>query len=379
MLKRQYIFFITGMLALYTSMTCFHKSGSENKVQAKTQTESAEYSFSNVKPEEIQKPAAEKNAVTGKGVLPDKFLSFLERLKSADDLFAEMPVPLPAYTRGIYLTNPVGMNAATLSAYIKSCKKYKLNTIVLDVQSKMPPRKHIAMIKAAGIFPVARVVVFDLGLKTRKPNEAHVQKILNFIDRSAAVGFQEVQLDYIRYADERAMQLLPLKEKYAVIGSLLERAAKKAEDNDIQLSADVFGRITLNKNDHIGQKVENFGKHVHTLYPMVYPSHYYGDKYRMNNPYATVKEGIANTKQRIPNRRVVAYIQGFNMKVKQTGLTLSEYVLKQMKAVDDAKGDGWVVWNARNDYKTTYAAHSRYFSATEKKAAGKAVTSQPGT
>lgn len=370
MLPRQYVFFLAGMLALYTSMTCFHRPTPEAKSQEHAQTaeKSAEYSFSNVKPQDLPKPAsAEKGAGAQKSVLPGKFLNFLERLKNADDLLAEMPVPLPVYTRGIYLTNPVGMSASSLAAYIKACQKYKLNTIVLDIQNKIPPRKHIGMIKAAGIFPVARVVVFDLGLKTRKPNEAHVQKILSYIDKAATIGFQEVQLDYIRYADERAMQLLPLKEKYAVIGSLLERAAKKAEENDIQLSADVFGRITLNKNDHIGQKVENFGKYVHTLYPMVYPSHYYGDKYRMNNPYATVKEGIANTKQRIPHRRVVAYIQGFNMKVKQTGLTLSEYVLKQMKAVDDAKGDGWVVWNARNDYKTTYAAHSRYFSADQKK------------
>ena len=48
------------------------------------------------------------------------------------------------------------------------------------------------------------------------------------------------------------------------------------------------------------------------------------------------------------------------MKIKQSGLDLPQYVLKQFFAVDDAQGDGYVVWNARNDYSATWKALQEY-------------------
>ena len=44
------------------------------------------------------------------------------------------------------------------------------------------------------------------------------------------------------------------------------------------------------------------------------------------------------------------------MKVQQTGLSLKDYIKKQLLATADADGDGWVIWNARNDYSTSYLA-----------------------
>ncbi|MES0491781.1 MAG: putative glycoside hydrolase [Leptospirales bacterium] len=265
-------------------------------------------------------------------------------------------IPLPDYIRGIYLTNNTSMSASRLKEFIGQAKKYNINTFVMDVQNKMVPKENVLMIKRAGIFPVARVVVFLGGLKTDKPSEKYLDKIIAIIDRAARQGFQEVQLDYIRYADEPRLQKLSLTYKYKVINSILERAQAKANERAIYLSADVFGRITLNKHDHIGQKLENFSKYIDTIYPMLYPSHYNGDPGRMSNPYKTVREGVRNSLARCGNTRVVAYIQGFGMKVKETGLSLSEYIRLQMKGVDDAGGHGWIIWNAKNSYSISYAA-----------------------
>ena len=89
---------------------------------------------------------------------------------------------------------------------------------------------------------------------------------------------------------------------------------------------------------------------------MVYPSHYNHDPYRTNHPYFTIREGVEKSKNRIPSTKVIPYIQGFKMKIDGTALTFKDYIKKQIIATADAGGDGWIIWNARNDYSVSYTA-----------------------
>ncbi|MDH5717181.1 MAG: putative glycoside hydrolase [Spirochaetia bacterium] len=295
--------------------------------------------------------------------------SFLDYLEKNDNyksskakvvIEKNLYVPLPKYTKGIYLHNFTGLSAEKLKTFINKAKENDLNTFVIDVQKKMIPKENIDLVKKAGIFPVARVVVFEGGLKKKTPDLNYIKHIVQLIEDSAIQGFQEVQLDYIRYADIPELLSLPLKYKYDVISSILKMAKQKANELGILLSADVFGRITLNTHDHIGQKLENFAVYMDTLYPMVYPSHYTNDPARISNPYGTVKEGVLNSKQRLSNTRIVAYIQGFDMKIDSSKLTMDEYIKSQIEAVRDAKGDGWIIWNPRNQYEPSFTAMRKF-------------------
>lgn len=262
----------------------------------------------------------------------------------------------PAYMKGIYITNSVVRNAKRLESFIKQAKNYGINTFVIDIQPKMPAKKNITLVTDAGLYVVARLVVFPDGMKSKRPPKGHAKRMGEKIQDAAYQGFQEVQLDYIRYADTVAVSRLSLSYKYNVIDRLLKELRETSTKAGVKLSADVFGRITINHDDHIGQKLENFATYTDALYPMLYPSHYLRDKKRMSNPYFTVKEGVKAAKERLSDTKVIAYIQGFSYNVSYSGLSLSEYVKKQMNAVKDAKGDGWVIWNPRNVYKASYAA-----------------------
>ncbi len=363
----QGVLLILGSLFLYSSMTCMYMplqtspaETTQSKVIVDRHEPAAEtqktQTFANKADNIFQTKAIEEK---------QQFWNFMAQLRHSKQPRANVIVERtirvsePGYTRGIYLSNNSGNSVKRMKAFIKQARAHNINTFVIDVQPRMPKQSILAMVRKAGIYPVSRVVVFEGGLKTRTPSAKHINKVLSAVRRSASAGFLEAQLDYIRYADYKSLRRLSLKYKYSVIEGILSRARQVADSSGIKLGADVFGRITLNNNDHIGQRLENFAKYMHVIYPMVYPSHYTGDSFRISKPYHTVKEGIFKSKQRIKTSRIVAYIQGFTWRVDRSGLSLSEYVRKQMRACEDAGGDGWVIWNPRNAYAASYNAMRR--------------------
>jgi hypothetical protein len=356
------------MVSLYSSMTCLRtgtvqaqdKKALSGVVQTKANGETL-HLFANAGPG-VRAEAADTKPANFRSALGGgkSVVAFLHKLRDYEMSLAHFPIKRPDFIKGIYLTNATAVNTKSLSHFVEQSKKHGINAMVIDAQGKALSAEQMSLIKSSGIYPIARIVCFDLGLKQRIPDPHHLNKIMAAIERAAKSGYREIQLDYIRYADKRDMQRLPLKFKYDQIATVLARARKLADSLGVELGADVFGRITLNKNDHIGQKLELFGQYVHNLYPMVYPSHYYGDAEKIANPYGTVKEGVASSKERIPKTRIIPYVQGFAMKIKTSGLSLPQYVLKQFFAVDDANGDGYVVWNARNDYSATWKALKEY-------------------
>ena len=268
-----------------------------------------------------------------------------------------LEVPLPDYTRGVYIANPIAQSKQKMQYFIEKAAQYQLNTFVIDVQKRMVPREIVDMVKIANVFPVARVVVVEGGLKQKNFSKQRIDKTMKLIEDASAQGFHEVQLDYIRYADIDNLLNLPLSYKYNVIRSFLSKAKETAHRENMYLSADLFGRITLNEHDQIGQRLEIFGRYTQTLYPMLYPSHYTNDHTRMSKPYDTIEEGIRKSKKRLPKHRIVAYIQGFNMKVRQSGLSFTNYIKAQIKACEDsASSDGWIIWNSRNEYSASFRA-----------------------
>lgn len=270
----------------------------------------------------------------------------------------------PRYCRGIYLTSYTARTPARYRPLLDKGARAGLNVLVVDVQPRPPAKEFLDLARSHGYYLVARVVVFEGGLREYPPPQAHLGKVLDAAEHAARHGFAEVQLDYIRFADRMRFQLSQ-RRRYEVVTGILKLATERLRPYRVRVGADTFGRISFNRNDPIGQKIEVFAPHLDTLYPMLYPSHFYGDPNRQRDPYGTIYDGVRNTINRAgPDTRVIAYIQSFTMKVGLSGLSYEAYIRKQIDAARASGGAGFVAWNARNDYAAFFRALERHDAAT---------------
>ncbi len=328
--RGKYLILVVSIFLVYTSMTC----KSEEVAKGKTSGTSG---------------SSEQGKETG-GEKPQM-----------KDTSAVVASGAPRVMYGLYINNANANNSRKMETFIQEAKKYGFNAFIMDVQRgaglRMMPPAIVQKIKDAGIFTVARVVVFPGGgLMSNVVPDAKISSVIRMIEESHRAGFQEVQLDYIRYADDARFFRLGLDFKYKQMERIMKPASEKAKELGVRLGADVFGRVSLNRNDHIGQKLENFAIYMDVIYPMLYPSHYGEDRKRMSNPYETVKGGVAESKKRIPQTKIIAYIQGFDMRIGYARMGLSDYIYEQMRGVRDGDGDGWVIWNANNVYGPSFTA-----------------------
>lgn len=277
-------------------------------------------------------------------------------------------VKSPEFSRGIYISQRTLKKTKEFHELKRKSKEHGVNLFVIDAQPSPPSKQILEGLIAEGFYPVARVVNFDGGLPTEKPSNQRITSIHKSIRAACESGFPEIQLDYIRYADNLQLKL-NYETRYKNISGIIKDIRNETLkcENLPYIGADIFGRIPFNQNDSIGQKVEVFAQVVDVLYPMLYPSHFYGMPARIKDPYQTVYDGTLLTiKRSLKTTRVIPYIQGFNMSVGKSGLTLSDYIKAQVKASYDSGGHGFVVWNAWNDYESTFQALKDYDNGTKK-------------
>ncbi|MCB1137514.1 MAG: glycosyl hydrolase [Leptospiraceae bacterium] len=239
---------------------------------------------------------------------------------------------------------------------LKQARSSGVNTLVVDVQPSLPPEDFLKEAKSMGFYLVSRVVVFEGGLRTYPAPPEHVNKVIQRAEAAATLGFMEIQLDYIRFADKLHIRGLTLTRRYRAIASILQSFEKRLRPHGVRIGADIFGRIPFNKNDIIGQKMEVFAPYLDTIYPMLYPSHFYGDPFYQKNPYRTIYDGKTKAIRRAGTSRIIAYIQGFTMYVGKSGLSYKDYIKKQILAARDSGGAGFIVWNPKNQYGTFFQA-----------------------
>lgn len=274
---------------------------------------------------------------------------------------ADKPAPVKNVMRALYIPNHKGRSLEFMKQLIEKGKPLGINMLVMDVHSYGSTRfkvssKVIDYLKSENIFITARMVCFQDGITKLPVPQSQIDALHKLAAESADAGFDEVQLDYIRFADGGAPY--PLKKKYAFIEGLLADFKKITDAKKVKLSADLFGRIVYNQNDYIGQKVEVFAPYMDAIYPMLYPSHYTGDKQRMSAPGETVKEGTLKGLNRVEAGKVAIqpYIQAFPYNIQHAKVKLDKYVQLQIKAVEDTDARGWVAWNPNGDYSSVFSA-----------------------
>ena len=174
----------------------------------------------------------------------------------------------------------------------------------------------------------------------------------------AAKGFDEVQLDYIRFFSDGPYDVadtnLPNTQSFRLpaIGRVLRVVSQELDMTRTFLGADVFPISFIVPDDQgIGQRPEVIMPYVDYFNPMVYPSHYgpgvFGFEVPNNFPYEVIDETLQIMNEQAEGLPVEIrpWIQDFGYG------SFAPYTAAQVKAEFAAAADneakGWMIWNAR--------------------------------
>ncbi len=180
-----------------------------------------------------------------------------------------------------------------------------LKDMVSDECGARDMKAFIESLHAKSIYVIGRITVFQNPYYTKVYPEQAVQhknggvwkdhKGLAFVDVSAkpywdtvvelakeshAIGFDEINFDYIRYPSDGDMAAAVYikrdgKTKQELLEDFFKYLHDELEPTGVVTSADLFGMVTTNYDDlNIGQVLERTLPYFDYVSPMVYPSHY---------------------------------------------------------------------------------------------------------
>ncbi len=325
--------------------------------------------------------------------------------------------PAIIHIKGLYYTGSTAGNLNSIER-LSQLKKLGINSVVFDAKditgivnyrssgemvkkyrshSKRPIRNIrllIRKLKDMKIHTIARLAVFhdqhmyrshpEFAIKSKRtgrkwkagrelwcdPTSTMVQDYnIQIAIELAEMGIDEIQFDYIRFPtsgnlrDALFSYTAGRMSNTGVITGFLKRAYKEISARNTLLSIDIFGVVAWGKKVDIvktGQNISMLYKYCDIISPMLYPSHFNENFDQWENPadhpYYYIYEGCKKVMELTNNSITVRpWLQAFNLKVSNYN---SKYIIKQIKASDDAGGKGYLFWNAQNRYDTVYAALS---------------------
>jgi hypothetical protein len=292
--------------------------------------------------------------------------------------------PLSPHGRvGVYLTSHAAGTHALLEGIYAACDRGDLNAVVINVKNMHGHITYHSTIDAPagainarldlgglvrslhrrGIYVIARQVLFydpqlAASLKYSGPwvDPADPQVIdynLRLAEDVARFGVDELQFDYIRYADDAPIGGAFAQRREAV-SSFIRQAARRLSGR-VHLSVDVFGRVLWPWNargiDPIGQVLEDFAEPCDIISPMVYPSHYSEDRYTQD-PYRTVFDALTHGTARV-STPLRPFLQAFERGVPDT-MPLTVYIEAQIRAAEACGADGYLFWHPACEYGPLY-------------------------
>jgi hypothetical protein len=316
-----------------------------------------------------------------------------------------------AIIRGLYLNRFSVQSATKMARLLAMADSTEINAFVVDVKDEFglnfvssDPllrknagsmtkatnlRAWVDSMRAHGVLPIARIVVFKDSVAARA-NPEHVirkadgsawrdEKGLTWVnpyanaiweynfrvgDEAIRMGFGEIQFDYIRFPEpyrRLAPQVFPEQRGRSKTQALVEflRTAKARYDQQgVRTTADVFGLVTTVRGAlEVGQMWEPLSREVDVMLPMVYPSHYprgsFGVARPNAEPYRIIHTAISRARQRdeaigMTGEHVRPWIQAFTLGKPLYG---PEQIRAQKQAVYDAGYEGWVLWHPGSRYE----------------------------
>ena len=330
---------------------------------------------------------------------------------------SEKPVPMAkdAEVRAIYLTHIMAGSHAGLEL-IKRWKAAGGNSIVFDVKDSdgsvgipfshpLNPNttrpdipnlpKFVHWLHQQNLHVIARIACFrderlvtahpELAVKSRSstapwrengklvwtdPSDPRVQDYdIALAMKAIEGGVDEIQFDYVRFPAEgnqpdakfEFQTSHPDWQRSDVIANFLQRAYEKIHGAGDLLSLDVFGVMAWQRSvdlSHTGQDIPKMARHADIISPMIYPSHFFGmDGYAVpgDAPEHFIGESMDRFRQITADTGVVLrpWLQAFHWR---TPSYSPAYIETQVAVAKAHFGDGFLFWNAANDYSKPFAA-----------------------
>lgn len=360
--------------------------------------------------------------------------SFLKTTYSAPGAVIES-VEVPKEPEVIHITTPNPVKAIYMTACVAGTPSWRtslkklvetteLNSILIDIKdytgrvsfpNNFPKsegargctvsdmKEFIAELHASNIYVLGRISVFQDSSYTKLFPELAVKKKsdggvwkdnkgLSFIDvgatpywdyivdiskESYAIGFDEINYDYIRYPSDGNMKdthytwTVGTSTKSLMLENFFAYLYDEMKDVGAVTSADLFGMTMTIENDmNIGQIFELALPYFDYIAPMVYPSHYpktwNGFANPAEHPYEVIKIAMKRGVERerawnisrgsftvdasgattTPASKLRPWLQDFNL-----GATYgADKVKAQIQATYDVGLVSWMLWDAGNTY-----------------------------
>ncbi|KKU91774.1 MAG: hypothetical protein UY23_C0001G0380 [Candidatus Jorgensenbacteria bacterium GW2011_GWA1_48_11] len=297
--------------------------------------------------------------------------------------------------RAIYLTAQTAARPERVQALIDLVKTTELNAVVINVKDSDGiyldgnMRRVVEKLLANGIYPIARMVVFqdnflartrpELALKNRDnslwrgnngalwidPASIAVWDYnANIAEEALAIGFKEINLDYIRFPSDGDVSeiVYPFynasSSKSAVMRDFFDYFSSrlKADRPQAVLSADLFAFSFIQDDGlGVGQRVPVAAEYFDVLSPMIYPSHYtpgnFGFENPAEHPYEVVSSTLASGQKFFPDSLKKAivrpWLQSFNLGAEYTPAMVRQEI---QALLDRGFRNSWMLWNPNNVY-----------------------------
>ena len=317
------------------------------------------------------------------------------------------------HAKGFYLTS-YWVHAVDAEKTARVMKRAHMNAVVINLKgdlgrvlypSKVPlsrgmqkhlmpnPKAYVKTLKDNGIYVIGRIVSFkDSRLPYKRPDLAtrigpKARRIMsagaNWIDpysdevqdyiidlslEAQEMGFDEVQLDYIRFPKGRAgyystwlhqAQRKDKPDRATLIASFLERVDRALT---IPLSVDVFGLTTLVDGDPrgLGQDIVKMGPYIEAISPMLYANGMEG--YFKNNKvtkrvYGIIHCGVWRAKRKIPHVVMRPFLQSYPNSVEHMFGT--DFIKQQVLVSEKGGSEGFLWWNSSMKNRVAFTALRR--------------------
>ncbi len=319
--------------------------------------------------------------------------------------------------RGLYITGPFVRRFGS-ERVANEVKKAGLSAVVLDLKTdrgkitydtripELQKQKHlmadvpelVRYLKKQSIYTIARIVCFndhrlaaqDLSraIHDSRPHRArrawvswgtgthwldpysgkNHDMIVQVAKEVAALGFDELQLDYIRFPVDRGTRFAryPAQKstpRSKVLAGLLERIDRAVA---VPLGVDVFGLTAFQEGDSsgLGQALEEWAPYVEVFSPMLYLNNMksWGRRGSSGIPKRRaerlIRAGVATLRKRLGHAPVIRpYIQAFRPGADYFN---ARFIREQVKGSYDGGGDGFLFWHPGAHYKIVHRALAKY-------------------
>lgn len=328
-------------------------------------------------------------------VAPPKAASFVDRMSLQGQR-----------ARGLYITYPY-ISIYKPAGVARLLKRARLDTAVIDLkddQGRISYRTDVEPLKPqivskpvdmraavqelhdAGVYTVARIVCFnDPHLPKREPDRAILDARPRYVGKNkpwvswgtgdtwlnpydtrnhdlfvdmakeaAAMGFDEVQLDYIRFPVDAGVEYAEYPGAVDTLRRfvLLDLLRRIDAEIPIPLGVDVFGLAAIRKGDPtgLGQSLTDWTAHVEVFSPMLYVNAMPGWREDVENRgHVLVKGPTYILRQRVGRGPVLRpFMQAFHNGLDEKWNP--DFIAQEITGARLGGADGFLFWNPGSNY-----------------------------